>query len=311
MDQQKPMAPPGEDITDQILTNNQLRAQVGSLSKYSISTSFSYNGGSLEKPFDAFRPNLSGSNQSLTTLESLSGSVGVKYRVSPTGSITLSGGVRMLTPFHAEYTAPDSTSQQIFDQQHGHFDLNTPTVTYTQIFRWHDIQNISSASVSYTTDGYSRNIGYVGSGSISQTVAYEVGTSGVTLLLSGSFAAYALNKGPDAVIGVVGPNNQNIPPNNPVFAGPYQSLYQFDFGPAVEYQISRRFSVRTGIGVTLEHTRAMSNFSTFRQDLIWQGAGLGIMVMRDVYLYPNVSFVPFDFAANRTNVGLSTNINIF
>jgi hypothetical protein len=309
IDKETPGNNEAEDITDQILTNNQLRASVGSLSKYSITTSFSYNGGSVEKPFDAFRPNLSGSNQSLTTLESISGSVGLKYRVSPTESLSLSGGLRMLTPFHAEYTAPNPQAQQIFDQQHGNFDLNTPSIGYTYIFRWGSTQNIIGSGISYTTDGNARNIGYVGSIGISHTIAYEIGTSGVTIGASYSVSAYAFDKGTNAVVGI--DTSPTVPPNTPLLAGPFQTLYQIDMGPSIEYQINRRLNIHTGIGLTLEHNRGVSALTTFKQDQVWQGLGLGIMIVRDVFLFPNVSFVPTTFAWSRTNVGLATNINIF
>ena len=37
----------------------------------------------------------------------------------------------------------------------------------------------------------------------------------------------------------------------------------------------------------------------------------GVKVTRDIFLYPNVQFVPDQLRSKQTNVALSTNINMF
>src|SRR5690606_25493408 len=47
----------GDDI-DQEITNRKLRAETGSKSKYSISTDWTYNGGTIKDPGSDVRPNV-------------------------------------------------------------------------------------------------------------------------------------------------------------------------------------------------------------------------------------------------------------
>jgi hypothetical protein len=39
--------------------------------------------------------------------------------------------------------------------------------------------------------------------------------------------------------------------------------------------------------------------------------GIGFSITRDIFLYPNIQFNPEDIRADRTNLGLSANINLF
>ena len=63
--------------------------------------------------------------------------------------------------------------------------------------------------------------------------------------------------------------------------------------------------------MSYEHIVAESRALTFHQDTLTQSLGIGIKVIRDVFLYPNVTFIPYDIRSDRTNVGLSANINLF
>ena len=43
----------------------------------------------------------------------------------------------------------------------------------------------------------------------------------------------------------------------------------------------------------------------------YQSMGIGMAVTRDIYLYPNVQFLPLDMRSDLTNVGMSANISFF
>lgn len=95
-----PPAAAETDEADQAITNRRLRATEGSLSKWSISTFWNYQGGSLSDPTEPERPNIvNGGN--VLTLQSLSGEVGVKYRLTKLDSLTFSTGIFMTTPLHS------------------------------------------------------------------------------------------------------------------------------------------------------------------------------------------------------------------
>jgi len=46
-----------------------------------------------------------------------------------------------------------------------------------------------------------------------------------------------------------------------------------------------------------------------RKDSI--STGIGISLGRDVFLYPNIQFIPTDIRSDRTNVAMSANVNLF
>ena len=60
-----------------------------------------------------------------------------------------------------------------------------------------------------------------------------------------------------------------------------------------------------------DHLRSERDNFTFAKNKIYQSVGLGISVTRDIYLYPNVQFLPEDIRSDLTNVALSANINVF
>jgi hypothetical protein len=64
------------------------------------------------------------------------------------------------------------------------------------------------------------------------------------------------------------------------------------------------------VGFGADHSRYEGDFFTWIPNKVYQSAGLGISVTRDIYLYPNVQFIPEDVRSDRTNVGVSANINL-
>src|SRR5690606_16490271 len=82
-----PAAKPQEDIDTEI-TNKKLRAELGSKSKWSIKTAFSYSGASVERPMAQIRPNYR-AGADVPGLTSISGSIGIKYALSVRDSLSL------------------------------------------------------------------------------------------------------------------------------------------------------------------------------------------------------------------------------
>ncbi|BEV68389.1 hypothetical protein Bb109J_c1809 [Bdellovibrio bacteriovorus] len=89
------------------------------------------------------------------------------------------------------------------------------------------------------------------------------------------------------------------------------SRYDYGVGlfPFAEYAFNDDYSFRTVFGYF--------QFAKYEEqgDLIqmepYQSMGVGISVTRDIYVYPNVQFTPKDIRADRTNVAVSANLNLF
>jgi len=279
-----------QDEADKILTNRRLRAATGSLSRISIMTSLGYAAGSIERPLDAIRPNITGSNTNGTTLQSLGGGVAAKLRLNKTNALTFGAGLRMWAPFQTTNSGRTAGERQKFDENQGKIDFNDPGVSYMRIFRAFNAQNYISIGQTLFTDTGLRQAGYVSTTGISHSIAKEFGR-----------ATFGLSSGVSV----------NYFDNNDPALASVQTAYNFGFYPFFEYTISDTFQVRTLLGFISEHDRSQDNPTTFRRRTVYQSVGLGISLTRDIYLYPNLQFLPGEIRADKTNLALSTNINIF
>lgn len=80
------------------------------------------------------------------------------------------------------------------------------------------------------------------------------------------------------------------------------------FFPFVEYSISEMFQFRT-VYWGLRYYTTRGRPSSILHDDIGQSAGIGIIVSRDIYLYPNIQWIWENMRADNTNVAINANIN--
>lgn len=268
----------GEVDTDEVITNRKLRAETGAKKKYSFSSSVSYNGGTVEDPLADVRPNITaGAGTQISPR--LSASVGMNYRISSLQSLSASVGIGVDKPFHSD-------KNKSFGER---TSVSNPGVSYSVMYKAAGIQNVSSVGLTAFTTDYLRTNGYVAGLDLGQTAIYDFGGSNVSVGLSLSVSASAFDKdGPD--------------------------LDQGDFSvgafPFFEYVINDSLNFRTLVGFMADHSRTEADMFTWIPNKVYQSAGLGISVSRDIYLYPNVQFIPEDVRSDRTNVGISANINL-
>ena len=78
--------------------------------------------------------------------------------------------------------------------------------------------------------------------------------------------------------------------------------------PFAEYSFTDKLSARTVFGY-FNYDKSKTD-SSYSYGTPYQSVGVGISLSRNMYLYPNVQFVPNDVRAERTNVGISANINM-
>lgn len=268
----------GDVDTDEVITNRKLRAETGAKKKFSFSSAISYSGGTVSNPLADVRPNITAGAGTQTTPR-LSGTVGMKYRLTPLQTLSASVGIGVDKPFHGD-------SKKSFRERSS---ASNPGMSFSTMYKAAGIQNVTSVSASaYTTD-YLRTNGYLAGFGVSQTAIYDFGGSKTSVGVSLSASASIFDK------------------DQP-------GLDQGDFGvgafPFFEYVINDKLNFRTLIGFMADHSRYTSDFWTWTPNKVYQSAGLGISVTRDIYLYPNVQFIPEDVRSDRTNVGITANINL-
>jgi hypothetical protein len=271
----------GSDI-DETITNAKMRAETGSKSTYSLSSQLSYIGGSVKAPLAMERPNIAAANGT-TDAALLGGQISAKYNVSAAASWQAGIGVRWISPLQGSKMPDAYDGQKV--------DADNPYLTYQYLYKWSDIQSaLQVTPTAYTQSNLVRD-GYVTSLGISQNNIYEVGKTGLSLGL------YLLVQG--------GVFNNNSPE-----AKAKQSDYLVNFDPFIEYQFSDRLNFRTVTNLwNYEHARSAAA-NTYIFDKVYQSVGVGISVTRDIFLYPNLQFLPDNIRADQTNVALNTYINL-
>lgn len=261
--------------------------------------SLGYDGGSVEKPFDRVRPAYQ-AGATVPLLSGLSGRIGVKYGLGDLDALYFSTGVVARNPFHE-----DLTRSEFADPRTGRtvdrYNVSNPVLSYSHADRFSGLQSISGVSGTYFTESDSvQDMHLRGSVMFSQTLGWNSPASawggGATFSLW--FSIY--DGAPDAKFRVKYPN-----------------VTQEDFGyavsPYLDYALSPRVSVRTVLGLLTEwRTKGgAGDPAAVTAGTPYQSLGLGFSVTREIYLFPNIQFTPFDIRADRTNTGLSANLSLF
>jgi hypothetical protein len=279
------------DKADELITNRRFRASNGSLSKLSMNTSLTYSAGSIDKPFDAERPNISNAGDT-TSIAGMSGTVNASYRLNTLNRINAGAGLQMLAPFNDSIDTKNERAQKEFDDNRGELEVNNPYVSYSHFNKFFGVQTILSGSITQYTAGNFTDLGYQNRVSASINTMYDFGGSPFSIGVLGVYDRFYYDGG----------NYSDGEKAN-------QADVVWGFLPQAEYVINDTFNIRT-IMRSNWYQNSMADHE-FSQRPITQSVGLGISVNRDIFLYPNLQFVVEDAQASNTNIGLSANINMF
>lgn len=279
-------AKPATDEADQVITNRRLRAETGSLSKWSGSLYFNYSGGNLADPLKPERRNILGAADALE-LQNFYADLGVRYRITSLDSITASAGVFMSTPFHTTIDH-DRANRQDFEKNKQEVTVSDPALKYTHLDRFLGMQSVTTLGATLITNPEQTKDGYDASYVISQTFMKEFGKSGLSLGASLEWLKYTFSK-TDRTLA------ENVP-----------ALY-----PVAEYVLNDMFNLRTVFGWQVYQQTRDQDHDTYTKRKVYQSVGLGISLSRDVFLYPNIQFIPSDLRSDRTNIAISANVNVF
>jgi hypothetical protein len=284
---------PGDNDADQILTNNKLRAETGSKSRWSVGTSLGYDGGSISRPFADTRPNIQNVNGN-SPVSDIAGGVSVKFNLNQQNSLLLGETVRYVTPFSAN--TPGSYRGQKLDNYN-------PSLNFQHIYKLAGLQSYYQVGPTIYTQSDYTNIGYLGNLGIYNVNAYDIGHSKVTIGLE-SGLSYNWFRSPQAY-----PEFKMSIDDTKEQSSDYTAFVY----PYLEYAFNDKVNLRTVcMFFSVEHTLANNgDYNRWTKDKAMQSVGIGISVTRDIFLYPNVQFIPDELRGKQTNVSLSSNINIF
>ena len=282
----------GVDKTDQLIVNRNLRSLNGSLSTWSINSTWNYQGGDINKPIGSSRPNVTGASD-VPLVQNLSAIVGISYRLTEVDRLTLGVGLQMASPFSSK---PDKKftpqGKKEFNDTQGELDASNPELAYRRVMKPFGVQSILTVVSRYYTQDALVDRGFETKNEVSLNSLYDFGGSKFSagLFLQGSFFTH--NKDDKALQ-----------------AG--QTEYEFLALPITEYEINsfmNRRAVYRYYWYQQNRSQKSSEWTTLDPTI---STGIGFAVTRDIFLYPNIQFNPDDIRSDLTSVGLSANINLF
>ncbi|MGZ3772784.1 MAG: hypothetical protein ACXVCY_07950 [Pseudobdellovibrionaceae bacterium] len=257
---------------DKDITDSKLKADSGSLSRYSLKFSLSYYGPPVGDLSNKKQPNPDGSIGVYDT--SLGGAISGRYRLDSKSAISLGTGVSVLTPFHgAERT-----------------DVKTPFVSYDRNSRWGNWQGRNSYGVSVTTIPNYRTVGQVGTLSYDNAFVYNFGTSGFAAEWDTSLSYFLYER-------------------DYIRKDGKASTYYVSFYPQLKYNISDKLNVYTSYAINFWNPRYATEDVILNKVLSGR-LGMGWAITRDVYFAPYLNFFPEKLAADTTTVSFSTIFSI-
>ncbi|QDK46743.1 hypothetical protein DOM22_17065 [Bdellovibrio sp. ZAP7] len=262
---------------DKDITDARMKADSGSLSKYSLKFSLSFSGPPVGEPGSRYQPNPDGGICACDT--SFGGSIGTRYRFDSKSALSLGTGVNMLTPFHSDTRR---------------YETKNPYVSYDRTARVGDIQMRNGVSATYVTNQAYRDIGeYAGIG-YDASVIYNFGATGFAAGIDGSVNYYLFDRGPDFS------NKKELKTGR----------YSLGLYPQVKYNFTDKFSMNSSVALNFNNPRGTEDYATLWNRTLTSRLGFGYAVTRDVYFAPYVSFFPKDISDDNTTLNFATTFSI-
>lgn len=323
-----------KNVDDEI-TNARMRQASGSKKKWSFSGSAGYYGGSLTNPFGAERINLYDPTGD-TSITSLSGSVGIRYRLNPNSSLALNLGMSFYEPLRIFHGSIDDIGEKLKDYKLKDLVISSPSLSWSYYGKFFGKQQSFGLGVSVPTNVRAKRYGSLGSTSVSHSIIFspkkKISIGVYTGFGYSFYKKCAANKCQNA-------KGENVSHNKALSQQTKMSAY---FTPFFEYAITPKYSFRTVFSWFDFETRHkqpggcadakapeapepprkdcsnwIADAGDFSETSEWgssptrtQSVGLGIAYSRDIYIYPNFQFNVKNIKPELSNVAISVNFSL-
>jgi len=256
------------------ITDAKLKADSGSLSRYSLKFNLTYTGPTLSDFSEKDQPNPDGSVGSYQT--ALGGSMGARYRLSPKSSAGISTGLKAIHPFHG--------AERV--------DVSNPALTYDYSARVADVQMKNAPGFVYRTVPEFTRVGQYGMLYDNHSIVYELGLSGFALGVDMAAGVFLYNRDYEKTDGK-------------------SARYSFEFNPNVKYNFSDKLSVVTISNISLWNPRSHQDQFALLNKSVNQKLGLGYAYTRDIYLNPFLTFYPQHLAWSGMTFNFTSIFSVF
>jgi hypothetical protein len=271
---------------DKRITDLELKAQAGSLSRYSLKFDLSYAGPPIDNLSDPEMPNPD--NRPRANRTSLAGYMGGRYRVNSNEAWNFSTGLKWFTPYQT--MAGEHVDKGRGDKD---YEIANPQVAYDRTYPMGATQGRTSFKGSYTTADYYVDRGQRANIGVTQALKYTVLQSRWILGGSLDFDYYYFER-----------------EYNPRTDGRL-SNYNINLIPSLEYKVRDSLNLRTSVAYTFTNMRMRGSWYKWDELMVNQRLGVGWALTRDVYFNPYITFFPGYPAIRTTSLSFSTVFSIF
>ena len=279
---------------EEVIENPTLKTLLGSLNPWSLYSSFTYRGGSIEDPLGAERPNIQNAAEA-PGLANMSGNLGFKYRLTKQSNISLQTGLYSTTPFHSSIDTDNARNQRDFDENGQQLDADDPTLSYFRTYNLGALQNVSFVKYQYVTRGSYRDFGLRSGVAFSQATAIKIHPAAY-IAATLTYESYQYDKTSTTIQG------------RAMSLTPYQTLQTLRANLSTELYLRRNLSVRF-ISDVMSYYQ-MRGESDIEDRVLQQTLAMTYFFNRDISLAPNVRFILGELRPEQTNMGLTFNVNL-
>jgi hypothetical protein len=248
------------------ITDSKLRAELGSLSKFSFKFDLLYKGAAVGTPDAKEQPNPD-NIKTRQTATALTGSIGGRYRLDSASSVSLGTGLSALHPFHGT----------------DRWDLKTPSVSYDKVDRIGEVQFRTSTGASVETVPDNQALGIVGGFYLIGSLVRELGTSGFATGIDTMLFTSVFNRDYQAA-------DQRTP------------RYTFLVTPILKYNFSDKVSLSSSWAKPFWNPRYVDSGWTMLPQTLSQRVGIAYAFSKDIYFSPFVGLYPESFSWNTTTL---------
>lgn len=256
------------------ITDAKLKADSGSLSRFSMKFNLTYTGPTMGDLSAADQPNPNGSIGSFQT--ALGGSMGLRYRLSSKSSVGVSTGIKAIHPFHGMERT----------------DMSNPALTYDYSMRVWDVQMKNAPGLVYRTVPEFKKIGQYGMIYDNHSIVYDIGRGGFAVGVDMAAGYFLYEKEYESKDGKA-------------------PRYTLEFNPNIKYNFSDKLSFVTSSNLAFWNPRARTDNFALLNKSINQKVGMGWAINRDLYLNPYFTFYPSYMTWESVTMNVSTIFNVF
>lgn len=270
---------------DRRISDLELKAQAGSLSRYSFKFDLSFAGPPLDNLSDPEMPNPD--NRPRNNRTSLGGFMGLRYRMDSQQAVNVSTGFKWLSPY--QQATGERVNKRPTDKD---YEIANPQVSYDRTYALGATQMRTSVSYSRATADYYTERGQTSSAGISQGVKWIMWQSRWTLGGTLGYDAFFFDRGYEAKDGRLSRQYVNVI-------------------PSLEYRILNNLNFRASVAYGFSNMRLTPSWWDYLPFSGSARVGLGWGITRDVYFNPYISFFSEKPAIHTSALSFSTVFSIF